>query len=84
MQTILVPNLLVVEFTFLENKVCLALCIVVNMKFSDDREKIVETDFAKTDLLTRRATKGPTSWMVPARIPPKKLSQIRIRPQKLP
>ena len=30
----------------------------------------------KTDLLTRRATKGPTSWMVPARIPPKNLQQL--------
>ena len=26
--------------------------------------------FSKAYLLTRRATKGPTSWMVPARIPP--------------
>ena len=38
----------------------------------------------KTDLLTRRATKGPTSWMVPARIPPKTLTTIRIPPKKSP
>ena len=80
MQTIRVPNLLRVEFTFLPNKVSVALYRVMNMQFSDDGE-IKETILAKTDLLTRRATKGPTSWMVPARIPPRNLPQISIPPR---
>ena len=80
MQTIRVPNLLRVDFTFLPNKVSVALYRVMNMQFSDDGE-IKETILAKTDLLTRRATKGPTSWMVPARIPPRNLPQISIPPR---
>ena len=40
-------------------------------RFSVCGSAIMNDTFSKTYLLTRRATKGPTSWMVPARIPPK-------------